>query len=159
MQSLASGLLIVAIPILLGGAPARAVEPHNLPATPATPPSPAPPSPAPPPSAQGQPVYGSIAYDKTDCSWGRSWNYPNQSGADDRATSECSGAGGKQCQVVTRVGPNQCGAIAATTGNCSGYGWAVRPAKQDAEQEAIHQCKSYNPSATCELKVSVCSSQ
>jgi uncharacterized protein DUF4189 len=144
LRELLSGLLTTVTLVLFAGVAAEAVDlgPRSEPSAP----------------AESHGVYGSIAYDKTDCSWGRSWNYPTQSGADDRATSECSAGGGKHCQVLTQVGPNQCGAIAATTQSCSGYGWAVRPTKEAAEQEAINQCKSYNSNATCEVKVSVCSS-
>ena len=154
LRALVNGLLIAVTLVVFSAVTAEAVDlgPRSQPASPA----PSPPSASPSPSSPG--VYGSIAYDKTDCSWGRSWNYTTQSGADDRATSECSSGGGKHCQVLAQVGPNQCGAIAAI-GSCDGYGWAVRPTKEAAEQEAMSQCKSYNPNATCEVKVSVCSSQ
>ena len=101
--------------------------------------------------------YGSIAYDRTNCAWGRSWNYPDQSGADQRAMSECS-AQGSSCQVVAQVAPGQCGSIAATD-SCSGYGWATRSSTNDAQIVALEQCRNYNPNLTCTIKVSVCSSQ
>jgi uncharacterized protein DUF4189 len=101
--------------------------------------------------------YGSIAYDRTNCAWGRSWNYPDQSGADQRAMSECSSQG-SSCQVVAQVAPGQCGSVAATD-SCSGYGWATRSNTNDAQIVALEQCRNYNPGLTCTIKVSVCSSQ
>jgi len=101
--------------------------------------------------------YGSIAYDRTNCAWGRSWNYPGQSGADQRALSECA-AQGSSCQVVAQVGPGQCGAVASTD-SCSGYGWATRSSTNDAEIVALQQCRDYNPSLTCKIQVTVCASQ
>jgi len=102
-------------------------------------------------------VYGSIAYDRTNCQWGRSWNYDTQRGADNRAMSECS-AQGSSCQVVAQVGPGQCGAVAATD-SCSGYGWATRSNTTDAQIVALEQCRNYNPGLSCAIKASVCSSQ
>jgi hypothetical protein len=101
--------------------------------------------------------FGAIAYDRTNCAWGRSWNYADQPGADARAMSECV-AGGSNCQVVARVGPQLCGAVAATD-SCSGYGWATRSNTSEAESVAMEQCRSYNPSLSCSIKVTVCSSQ
>ena len=101
--------------------------------------------------------YGAIAYDRTNCAWGRSWNYSGQSGADQRAMSECSSQG-SSCQVVAQVGPGQCGAVAATD-SCSGYGWATRSNTTDAQIVALEQCRNYNPGLSCSIKVSVCSSQ
>jgi uncharacterized protein DUF4189 len=101
--------------------------------------------------------YGSIAYDRTNCQWGRSWNYDNQNGADARAMSECS-AQGSNCQVEVQVGPQQCGALAATD-SCSGLGWAVRSTINDAQVVAMEQCRNYNPGVSCSVKVTVCSSQ
>src|ERR1700726_4094160 len=74
-----------------------------------------------------QSSYGAIAYDRTNCVAGRSWNFPSRAGADDRAVSECSSDGSKNCKVVVEVGPDQCGAIAATD-DCGGTGWAARRA-------------------------------
>ena len=99
--------------------------------------------------------HGAIAYDRTNCAWGRSWNYDDQRGADDRAMSECA-AGGSNCQVVARMGPGECGAVAATN-SCSGFGWATRSTVSEAEIVALQQCRSYNPSLDCALKTSVCS--
>ena len=101
--------------------------------------------------------YGAIAYDRSNCAWGRSWNYDSQRGADNRAMSECSDQG-SNCQVVARVGPGECGAVAATN-SCSGFGWATRPTVSAAQIVALEQCRNYNPSLDCSIKVSVCSSQ
>jgi uncharacterized protein DUF4189 len=101
--------------------------------------------------------YGSIAYDKTNCGWGRSWNYNNQTGANNRAMSECSSEN-SHCQVVVEVGPDQCGALAATD-DCGGYGWATRGSLNAAKAVAMQQCYQYNPGANCTLQASVCSSQ
>jgi hypothetical protein len=101
--------------------------------------------------------YGSIAYDRTNCAWGRSWNYADQNGADARAMSECN-AQGSNCQVVAQVGPDQCGAVAATD-SCSGYGWATRSSTNNAQVVAIEQCQNYNPGVSCSVKVTVCSRQ
>ena len=143
LRALADGLLITVTLVIFAGVAAEAVDLGNQPSAP----------------AESHGVYGSIAYDKTNCAWGRSWNYPTQSGADDRATSECSAGGGKHCEVLTQIGPNQCGAIAATTESCSGYGWAIRTTKDAAEKEAMQQCRNYNDNTTCPVKASVCSSQ
>jgi hypothetical protein len=78
--------------------------------------------------------HGAIAYDRSNCAWGRSWNYPDQRGADDRALSECA-SGGSNCQVVARMGPGECGAVAAT-GSCSGFGWATRSTISEARRSS-----------------------
>jgi|SRR5579863_910353 len=101
--------------------------------------------------------FGAIAYDRTNCAWGRSWNYPGQAGADARAMAECA-AGGSNCQVVAQMGPGECGAVAATP-SCSGYGWATRPSVNDAQIVALEQCRNYNPGLSCTIKATVCSSQ
>jgi hypothetical protein len=99
--------------------------------------------------------YGAIAYDRTNCAWGRSWNFDDQRGADDRAMSECS-AGGSNCRVVARMGPGECGAVAVTE-SCNGYGWATRSTISEAQIVALEQCRNYNPRLDCTVKVSVCS--
>ena len=99
--------------------------------------------------------HGAIAYDRSNCAWGRSWNYPDQRGADDRALSECA-SGGSNCQVVARMGPGDCGAVAATD-SCSGFGWATRSTISEAQIVALQQCRNYNPNLDCSIKTSVCS--
>jgi len=101
--------------------------------------------------------HGAIAYDRTNCAWGRSWNYPGQPGANNRAMSECSSRG-SSCQVVAEVGPGQCGAVAAID-SCSGYGWATRSNTTDAEIVALQQCRNYNSGLRCTIQVTVCSEQ
>ena len=146
------GAFVERITLLIGGlvaltgvfcqcVPAQAVERHD-----------------PAPATENQPKYGAIAYDKTNCAWGRSWNSPSQAGADDRAISECSSAGSKNCKVTVQVAPDQCGAVAATD-KCDGYGWAARSDTRAAQDEALSQCRNYNPGLTCTIKVTVCSSQ
>jgi Domain of unknown function (DUF4189) len=101
--------------------------------------------------------HASIAYDKTNCGWGRSWNYDTQVGANNRAMSECNSQN-SHCQVVVEIGPEQCGALAATD-DCGGYGWATRPSLNAAKAVAMQQCYQYNPGSNCTLQASVCSEQ
>jgi hypothetical protein len=124
-------------------APAAAVERHD----------------APPAATVSQPKYGAIAYDQTNCAWGRSWNYPSQAEADNRAVSECSSGGGStNCKATVEVAADQCGAVAVTD-KCAGFGWAARGDTRTAQDEALRQCQNYNPGLTCTIKVTVCSSQ
>ena len=122
--------------------PAEAVETHE-----------------PAPATAGQPKYGAIAYDQTNCSWGTSWNALSKAAADTRALSECTAGGGTtKCQVLVDVGPDQCGAIAKSD-KCDGFGWAARSDTGAAQQEALRQCRSANPGVTCTIEATVCSSQ
>jgi Domain of unknown function (DUF4189) len=140
-RHLLSGGLVALTAVFCQCVPAEAVERHD-----------------PAPATENQPKYGAIAYDKTNCAWGRSWNSPSQAGADDRAISECSSDGSKNCKVTMEVAPDQCGAVAATD-KCDRYGWAARSDTRTAQQEALRQCQSYKPGQTCTIKVTVCSSQ
>jgi len=101
--------------------------------------------------------YGAIAYDDQSCGWGRSWNFPDQAGADQRALSECA-TNGSKCKVVAHMGPGECGAVAAIL-SCGGYGWSVRPRISEAQLVALKQCQKYNPKEDCKVMTSLCSSR
>ena len=57
-------------------------------------------------------VFGAIAVNPNDGVWGKSWNYPTKTGAENRALNECRSApgGGSACRGVIWVS-NECGAV------------------------------------------------
>ncbi len=105
-------------------------------------PSPSPTSqnqqPSPPPSAGD--LFGAIAYNNEDGSYGYGYNFPDRAGAEARAIQECERVSqGKSCEVLVWF-RNACGALAKDRRNNAGSGWGET--KEIAQAEAVASCRS-----------------
>jgi hypothetical protein len=89
------------------------------------------------PPQPSAPTFGAFAYDRSTLSWGQSWSFSDQRGADQRALQEC---GTGNCQIVLETSAPLCGAI--SIGMIS-WGVASRPSLQDAQLAALANCQQY----------------
>ena len=94
--------------------------------------------------------YGAIAYSQESDSIGYSYDYQEQSSAEERALQEC----GEGCAVVLWF-RNACGALATGEGN--GYGTAWATSRRAAEEAAVSTCSQYTQS--CAVRQWVCTSR
>lgn len=94
--------------------------------------------------------YGSIAFSESTQRYGYSYNYPTQSGAQNRALREC---GVRDCRVVVWF-KNACGTLAI--GNSS-WGSAWNANGRQSQISAVRACSQYG--SGCRVVRTVCSPQ
>jgi hypothetical protein len=98
--------------------------------------------------ASAQNRYAAIAFNKETGASGRSYRYPDRSGAEERALQEC----GRGCAVVAWV-RNQCLVLAVGSGNGYGYSMAVNESR--AASGALAQCRTRT--SGCRVSLGACS--
>ncbi len=114
-------------------------------------PRPTPPAPEPPNTGD---LFGAIAYNNEDGSYGYGFNFPDRAGAEARAIQECEQAArGKPCKVLVWF-RNACGALAKDGRNNAGSGWGET--QELAQKEAVASCRTVG-GADCAVVETVCS--
>ncbi|APB33310.1 serine/threonine protein kinase [Gloeomargarita lithophora Alchichica-D10] len=115
------------------------------------PPRPTPPAPEPQNSGD---LFGAIAYNNEDGSYGYGFNFTDRAGAEARAIQECARvAQGKTCEVLVWF-QNACGALAKDGRNNAGSGWGDTRAL--AQEKAVASCRTVG-GADCAVVETVCS--
>ncbi|MEN9216635.1 MAG: DUF4189 domain-containing protein [Gloeomargarita sp. HHBFW_bins_162] len=110
-------------------------------------------SPTPPSTGD---LFGAIAYNNVDGSYGYGYNFPDRASAEARALQECERvSGGKPCEVLVWF-QNACGAIAKDGRNNAGSGWGET--KELAQKEAVASCRSIG-GADCAVVETVCTNK
>lgn len=105
-----------------------------------------------PAAAQG--TYGAIALSTKTGAWGTSYNYDTESGARNRATSECR-KHADDCRVF-RTFQNVCAALASDgSGN---FGWAWGYTNNERRRRAIQQCRDQG-GQDCKIETTFCTGE
>lgn len=92
--------------------------------------------------------YAAVAFNKETGALGRSYRYPDRTGAEERALQEC----GPGCAVVAWA-RNQCLVVAVGSGN--GYGYAMAVNEKRAAGGAMAQCRQRT--SACRVGLGTCS--
>ena len=98
-------------------------------------------------------LFGAIAYNSEDGSYGYGYNFPDRASAEARAIRECERASqGKACEVLVWF-QNACGALARDGRNNAGSGWGET--RELAQKEAVASCRSIGGS-DCAVVETIC---
>lgn len=96
---------------------------------------------------------GAIAVGECDrAGWSR--NYETESGARQRALSECRANGDRTCVIRVEVPDNACGAF-AVSGSCGARGWAYAQSERRAVELALQACRDYG-GTNCRVTIRFC---
>ncbi|MEN9233488.1 MAG: DUF4189 domain-containing protein [Gloeomargarita sp. DG02_4_bins_56] len=97
-------------------------------------------------------LFGAIAYNTTNGSYGYGFNFPDRASAEARAIQECEQVSQGECKVLVWF-QNACGALARDQHNNAGSGWGET--KEIAQKEAIASCRSIG-GTDCTVVETVC---
>lgn len=101
-------------------------------------------------SASADDMYGALAYNADDGSFGWAVDFPTQKQANAKALKEC----GDDCEVAMEF-QNTCASFAM--GSKGAYGWAYAPTKKEAQEMALDYCSERG--RNCEVKVWACTTR
>lgn len=110
--------------------------------------------------ARGGDLYGAIAVDRTDGTYGYSFDYATRERAEARALRECQiRSDTSRCRGIVWV-RNGCAAVAArrrADGSLSRIAWGIAPSRQTAKNRADNKCE--NDGRRCRVLTSVCTTR